>query len=123
MTRFEKLLLAAAAVFFVLAIWLLPASDAPRTTENSFTLPGPTAMVREDDALILTLCQEIDLNHASAEELRALPGVGPVLAEAIVAYRDEHGPFSSPAELLNVKGYGEAALQALYDAMGQSRGP
>lgn len=123
MTRFEKILLAAAAVFFALALWLLPASDAPLRPENSFVLPGPAQESLPQDALIVTLRREIDLNHASAEELRVLPGVGPALAEAIVAYRDEHGPFSSPAELLNVKGYGEAALQALYDAMGQSREP
>ncbi len=46
----------------------------------------------------------IDLNTASADELETLPGIGPVLAERIVAYRTEHGPFRSVDELAEVRG-------------------
>ena len=123
MTRLEKILLAVTAVFFALALWLLPSSGTVREAESSFLLPGPTAKTAPDDALIVTLRTSIDLNHATAEELRALPGVGPALAEAIVAYRAEHGPFASVAELLNVKGFGEATLRGLYTAMGEPEGP
>jgi len=48
----------------------------------------------------------IEINRASAAELEALPGVGPVLAERIVAYRREHGPFRAAEELMAVRGVG-----------------
>ncbi len=55
----------------------------------------------------------IDLNTATAGELEELPGVGPVLAARIVGYRDEHGPFSTVEDLLDVAGIGEAKLAQL----------
>ena len=48
----------------------------------------------------------VDLNSASLEELILLPGIGKVTAEKIIAYRAEHGPFSEPRELMNVRGIG-----------------
>lgn len=54
----------------------------------------------------------ININNADAATLqRELSGVGKVKAEAIVAYRDEHGPFASVDELLEVKGIGAAILE------------
>ena len=55
----------------------------------------------------------VNVNTASAEELEALTGIGPALAEAIVSYRDEHGAFKTPEDLMNVKGIGEGKLEAL----------
>ena len=55
----------------------------------------------------------IDVNAASAEELTELPGIGPVLAAAIVEYREEHGPFESAEELLGVYGIGEVKLEGM----------
>lgn len=57
----------------------------------------------------------ININTASVEELQQLPGVGPSTAEAIVAHRDKHGPFSSPDALDDVRGIGPAKLSALLD--------
>jgi competence protein ComEA len=59
----------------------------------------------------------VDLNRANASELEALPGVGPVLAARIVAYRDLNGPFSTVEDLLDVGGIGEAKLAAMRDAI------
>ncbi len=59
----------------------------------------------------------VDVNRAGASELERLPGVGPVLAERIVAYRDEHGPFATAEDLLDVPGIGEAKLAGLRDAI------
>jgi competence protein ComEA len=57
----------------------------------------------------------ISLNAADVDELQALPGVGPVLAERIVGHRDANGPFSVVEDLLGVPGIGEAKLAAIRD--------
>jgi competence protein ComEA len=53
----------------------------------------------------------INVNTATAEQLEALPGIGEVLSAAIVAYRDEHGPFTSVDQLDEVSGIGEVTLE------------
>ena len=55
----------------------------------------------------------VNLNTASQEELEALPEVGPVTAQAILAWRTEHGGFTSVDELLEVDGIGDATLGQL----------
>lgn len=55
----------------------------------------------------------IDLNAASPTELEELPGVGPATAAAIVAHREQNGPFGSVDELLDVRGIGEAKLEQI----------
>ena len=52
----------------------------------------------------------LDLNTASETELTVLPGIGPVKARAIIAYRDRHGPFVSVETLLEVHGIGPKTL-------------
>jgi competence protein ComEA len=49
----------------------------------------------------------ININSATQRELDELPGIGPVLAGAIVARRDQFGPFERPEDLKNVPGIGE----------------
>lgn len=57
------------------------------------------------------LAGPVNVNTADAETLaHELDGVGMTRAEAIVKYREEHGPFRSIEELLAVKGIGEAIL-------------
>ena len=55
----------------------------------------------------------VHLNSATAEQLDALPGVGPVTAEKIVDYRTKHGAFSSVDELDAIPGLGPARLDQL----------
>ena len=57
----------------------------------------------------------VSLNNATAEELTELKGVGEVTAQAIVAYREEHGGFQDIEELLEVTGIGPAKLAQLKD--------
>ncbi|MDX1689981.1 MAG: ComEA family DNA-binding protein [Acidimicrobiia bacterium] len=59
----------------------------------------------------------VPLNAASAEQLQRIPGVGPVLAERIVAHRSAHGPFTVVEDLLDVPGIGEGKLAAMRDAV------
>ena len=49
----------------------------------------------------------VDLNTADAETLQTLPGIGPANAEAIIAYRVEHGPFAALQDVANVPGISE----------------
>jgi competence protein ComEA len=55
----------------------------------------------------------VDLNSATAEELDALPGIGPVTAQKIVDYRRQHGPFTSVADLDAIAGIGPARITNL----------
>lgn len=57
----------------------------------------------------------VNLNTATFEQLQALPGVGPVLAESILAYRDANGPFLSIADLANIPGIDVATVEAIWD--------
>ena len=57
----------------------------------------------------------LDLNQASAAELATLPGIGPVKAQAIVDYRQEHGPFQRMEDLLLVSGIGSTTLEEVRD--------
>lgn len=55
----------------------------------------------------------VNINTASVEKLSRLPGIGDMLAERIVAYRELHGPFDAIEQLLNVEGIGEGKLNAI----------
>ncbi|MFB7799939.1 ComEA family DNA-binding protein [Isoptericola sp. NPDC056134] len=57
----------------------------------------------------------VNLNSAGAADLEELPGIGPALAERIVAWRDENGPFTSVDELDEVSGIGPSVLGQVRD--------
>ena len=65
----------------------------------------------------------VNINTAGADELKALPGIGPAKAEAIVEYRNQHGNFKSVEELNNVKGIGDRIYNRLKDEATVSGAP
>ena len=85
LTVLAAVLIAAGALFLIAPVWQ---SQRPAAAY----VPAPEAP---------TL---IDINTATAEELTALPGLGPRKAAALVAYREEHGPFATLADAAAVKG-------------------
>ena len=57
----------------------------------------------------------VNINTASLEDLQRLPGVGPVIAQRIIDYRETNGPFSNVEALINVKGIGEKTLAKILE--------
>ena len=57
----------------------------------------------------------VDINTASQAELESLPGIGPVLAGRIIAYRQENGPFSKIEDIQNVSGIGSKTFERFKD--------
>lgn len=78
----------------------------PVVGEEPAALLGPAAVSSE-------AAGPIDLNRATAAQLQELPGIGPATAAAIVAYRDQHGPFTTVTSLDDVPGIGPAKLAQL----------
>ncbi|MFM9034298.1 MAG: ComEA family DNA-binding protein, partial [Mycobacterium sp.] len=74
---------------------------------------GPAAEVPVAPAAPAKPVGPIDLNTATAEQLDALPGVGPVTASAIVAWRTANGRFSAVDQLAEIDGIGPARLEKL----------
>lgn len=70
----------------------------------------PPAASAEEDA-----GGAVDLNRASAAELEDLPGIGPALAQRIIAWRETEGPFGAVDDLLAVSGIGPSVLEGLRD--------
>ncbi len=64
---------------------------------------------------------KIDINRAEDTELETIPGIGPSKAGAIIAYREENGPFSSIDTLVNVPGIGQKTLEQLKEYITASK--
>ena len=57
----------------------------------------------------------ININTATEAELESLPGIGPSLAQKIVEWRETHGPFLKPEEIIQVSGIGQSKLEQIMD--------
>ena len=65
----------------------------------------------------LLIGETLNVNTATAESLERIPGIGETLAQRIVDYRTENGSFSSPEELVNVKGIGPKTIEKISQYM------
>jgi|SRR5215471_14562232 len=72
-----------------------------------------TDSVAPEGGALLTLGGQLNLNRATAEELTLVPGVGPLLAQALVRARGESGAFRTWDEVLSVRGVGPTKLKSL----------
>jgi competence protein ComEA len=79
-------------------------SDLQNTGESSADKTDQTAAKTSQTNVVSS--GKININTAGAAELEKLPGVGPAIAQRIIQYRTENGPFSQPEDLLNVSGIG-----------------
>ncbi|MCY0966389.1 ComEA family DNA-binding protein [Parathalassolituus penaei] len=89
------------------------ASAADQTPAKPQTVAAatPAAVAPTAATAAVAPAGKVNLNSASAAELSTLNGIGAVKAEAIVRFREEHGPFNSVEDLTAVKGIGQATLE------------
>ena len=120
-SRYEKAALGLTAAFLLFTGgWFYARQSAaqPYTVTVSQSAPevssAPAASNNEESKPESLLEGEaIDINSAPVEDLQRLPGIGEKRAQAIVAWREEHGPFQSVDELVQVSGIGEKLLAGL----------
>lgn len=84
---------------------LVGVTPPPGTGQPAAVAPGSVAPGQPSE--------KVNLNTATLDQLDALPGVGPVLAQRIIAHRDRHGGFRSVADLRQVDGIGDARYEQL----------
>jgi competence protein ComEA len=82
-----------------LALLVGPEADAEGV--DLAPLVGPAAALGDAG-----LAGPVNINIADLQALIALPGIGPALARRIIAYREQHGPFTSVDQLIDVQGIG-----------------
>lgn len=86
------------------------AVPAQMQTAPTAAATAPTQTVPEE-----TVSFPVNINTADADTLAALPGIGQVLAERIVAYRRQNGSFRAIEEITNVEGIGEKKAEAILE--------
>ena len=91
LSKTETFLLALTALFLVTAVSVRLLT--PRAAASQYTVEALTPSEETEE-------NRVNINTASASELDALPGIGPVLAQRIIDRRTEQGPFTSVEELL-----------------------
>ena len=78
-----------------------------------FVVAQPVLAAKSEVAKSSAVEAMLNVNEADQAALTALPGIGKVTAERIVAFRTENGPFKSVDELILVKGIGKKVLEKI----------
>jgi competence protein ComEA len=111
LVKFALLVVTIAAVLWI--GWPGPEEKLSQAQpEQAISLPAPVAspVTAVPPAKAV---EKVNLNRASADELQALPGVGPVLAQRMVDWRKAHGRYRTVEELQEVKGIGKKRMEQL----------
>ena len=109
---FLTILVVGLVVGYVRRTWFLETFDISESAEEADEVAKiaqerrTVRLAGENIASIITI-QKVNLNRALKSELITLPGIGPALADRIIAYRYEFGTFKTIDDLGNVKGIGE----------------
>jgi competence protein ComEA len=73
----------------------------------------PFKVVATLTATATTTASLININTATVTQLDTLPGIGPVTAQSIITYRQQHGPFQHIEDIMNVPGIGPATFDRI----------
>jgi len=96
-------------------------NESERSAARHHAGPSPVVTPRASQVPVAKpVPAKLDLNRATEQDIEALPGIGPVLAERIVEYRQSRGGFRNVEQLRNVKGIGKKKyerIRALVDVM------
>ena len=113
----QKLLIGLTLVFAAFIAGLFLGRNFNRQPVQIQPLPAVTAAAVPPLSLVTepTAPSIININTSTVEEIQVLPGIGPLLAQRIVEYREENGPFETNGELMNVSGIGEKKLEEIWD--------
>jgi competence protein ComEA len=102
---------------------LLPEADIQRVNQAAGLQDGqeiriPQKVTSAAPAVVVPASDgRININTATAAQLDQLSGIGPALAQRIIEYREQNGPFQTVDGLLKVKGIGQALLEKIRDQL------
>lgn len=103
-------------------LWIpFQASNPSQITSQTSTSTPPE--YKSIEPIHQTLPELININTATRSELESLPGIGPVTAEHMIAYREENGPFASIEDIEKVPGIGPAKFEQVKDLITVGRYP
>ena len=113
----HKILIALTCIFAAFILGLFLGRNYNRQPIQIQQLPAPTKAVAAPipSETAPTEPPIININTATVAQLQTLPGIGPIIAERIVAYRNENGAFETVGDLIGVEGIGEKKLEEIWD--------
>lgn len=97
------------------------------TTEGDESHMNPVSLVHDGDRVVVPQSKEyyeetgeggsglININQAGESELMKIPGIGEAKAKAIISYRNKHGAFSRPEDIMKVSGIKEGTFEKIKD--------
>lgn len=94
-----------AVITFIFIAWLPQAQGTEELNIEKPAIEGQTET------------NKININTASIEELTQLQGIGDEYAKGIVEYRELHGLFTKPEDIMNVKGIGQVTFEKIKDSI------
>jgi competence protein ComEA len=99
-------------VLFIAALFISCAS--PEKSANTNAAP-PVLNQAAEGPVTRAVSRDpcVNLNTATVEELIKLPGIGEVLGRKIIEYRERHGPFRRPEEIIIIEGFSERKYRPL----------
>lgn len=102
-------------VGFIAGILVGRTINDDKTTIQILPEQTPVMTVSQDLTPTVGSQQRININTATASMLDSLPGIGPVLAQRIIDYRTEFGPFTKTTDISNIEGIGPEKLLTILD--------
>lgn len=106
-----KLLLASTALFTLLIAVIFWYRSTPRSLNPSENAGNTASSQKYSSKAFVN--GKLNINGAAVEDLMLLPGIGQTLAERIVEYRQQNGPYTNILELLLVEGFGQTRLEEI----------